>query len=195
MLLLDKVLNWLRFNIRYLGNPPWDTNQSPPEILAYIQSHQPGTVLDLGCGTGKNCLTLAQAGWRTTGMDFVPKAILFARRRFKKANLQGNFLLADVSRLLGMDAEFDLVLDMGCFHALPFQSREDYRAVIKRVLKPGGDFLLYGHLDTGIERDDKRLTPDCIDKFQHFLDLKHREDGEDRGKRKSVWLWFKKPEK
>jgi ubiquinone/menaquinone biosynthesis C-methylase UbiE len=193
MQLLDRLFNWLQFNILYLGNPPWDTNQSPPELLAYIRTHQPGAVLDLGCGTGKNCLTLAQAGWETIGVDFAPKPVLTARNRFSKAGFQGNFLLADVSQLSGMDAKFDLVLDIGCFHALPCESREGYRAVINRVLKPGGDFLLYAHFSTGIGKDCKRLTPGDIVQFQKFLCLQHREDGEDRGNRKSLWLWFKRP--
>jgi SAM-dependent methyltransferase len=193
MHLLDQFLNWLQFNFRYLGNPPWDTNQSPPELLEYIASHQPGTALDLGCGTGKNCLTLAQSGWQTTGVDFAPKAILLAKKRFNEAEIQGNFLLADVSQLKGMNDQFDFILDMGCYHALPDYSRQAYRDVIRRVLKPGGDFLLYGHLNSSNEPDINRLSPDCIEKFQEFLTLQHREEGRDRGNRNSVWLWFKKP--
>ncbi|MEI8132107.1 MAG: class I SAM-dependent methyltransferase, partial [Leptolinea sp.] len=162
----------------------------------YITAHEPGTVLDLGCGTGTNCLTLAQAGWQTTGVDFAPKAVLSSKRRFAKASMQGIFLLADVSRLKGMDNTFDLILDMGCYHVLPTPSRQDYQAVVNRVLKPGGNFLLFGHMCSFFNPNSQRLTEECIDQFQQFLELQHRKDDcEDRRGRKGVWLWFKKPGK
>ncbi len=57
MKLLHRLPRWLQFNLRYLGNPPWDTGVSPPELLAIIAEKQPGRALDLGCGTGTNLLT------------------------------------------------------------------------------------------------------------------------------------------
>jgi cyclopropane fatty-acyl-phospholipid synthase-like methyltransferase len=192
MLLLDQFRNWLHFNFHYLGNPPWDKNQSPPELIDYINTHEPGIVLDLGCGTGKNCLTLAEADWQTTGVDFALKAILHAKRRFEKAGLKGKFLLSDVSRLKDMDENFDLVLDMGCYHVLPEYSRQNYQTVVNRVLKPGGTFLLFGHMNSRFSPNSKRLTMECIDQFQRFLVLERRLDGEDSRGRIGVWLWFKK---
>lgn len=194
MLVLDQFRNWLHFNFHYLGHPSWDKNQSPPELLDFINAHEPGKVLDLGCGTGMNCLTLARAGWQTTGVDFAPKAILYAMRRFNKATgLQGKFLLADVSRIKGMSNNFDLVLDMGCYHVLPVASRQNYQAVVNRVLKPGGTFLLFGHRNSLFNPDSTRLTLECISQFQKFLVLEHRQEDDDRRVRQGVWVWFTKP--
>ena len=55
-------MNFLRrlsFLLWYFRDPPWDTNISPPELLDFINRHPPGRVLDLGCGTGTNVITLA----------------------------------------------------------------------------------------------------------------------------------------
>jgi SAM-dependent methyltransferase len=193
MELIEQFRNWLHFNFLYFGNPPWDTNQSPPELLSFIASHKPGNVLDLGCGTGKNCLTLAQAGWKVTGVDFAPKAILATRQRFNTCDLQGNFILGDVTQIRGMDHYFDLVLDMGCYHVLPERSRQSYRNVVARVLKPEGVFLLFGHMNSRFDPDRKRLTNECVERFQEFLTLEHRQGGGDRRGRNGIWLWFKKP--
>src|SRR6185312_13451966 len=41
----------------------------------------PGRALDLGCGTGRNALYLARAGWETVGVDMVGYAVEVARRK------------------------------------------------------------------------------------------------------------------
>jgi SAM-dependent methyltransferase len=40
------------------------------------------------------------------------------------------------------DARADLLLDRGCFHYLPPAGRDGYAAQARRVLRPGGRFLL-----------------------------------------------------
>lgn len=60
---------------------PWDTQVTPPEVMEFIARTPPGKAVDLGCGTGTNAITLARHGWRVTGVDFVPKAILAARAK------------------------------------------------------------------------------------------------------------------
>ena len=59
---------WL-FNLWYFQRPPWDSGISPPELMEFIRSSQPGRALDLGCGTGTNIITLAKNGWQVTGVE------------------------------------------------------------------------------------------------------------------------------
>ena len=57
--------DWRRwmFQQRYWqGNTPWDTEVTPPEVLSFLESAQPGRALDLGCGTGTNSIVMAQRG-------------------------------------------------------------------------------------------------------------------------------------
>src|SRR5574340_1040746 len=106
------------FDIRYLFRPPWDTRISPPELLDYIGSHRAGAALDLGCGTGTNVLTLAAAGWNTSGVDFSRLAICLARRRLRQSGLRARLMAADVTRPLPLAETYDLVLDIGCFYSM-----------------------------------------------------------------------------
>ena len=78
---------WISFSLRYLGKPPWDTQTSPPELIEFIAQHRVGRALDLGCGTGTNLVTLAQAGWEVCGVDFIWLAVLKAKNRLKKVGV------------------------------------------------------------------------------------------------------------
>src|ERR1700681_4661192 len=75
------------FNERYRGGEtPWDTGISPPELLEALENPPEGLprrMLDIGCGSGTNCLTLARRGWHTVGTDFAPLAIDTARQKMQ----------------------------------------------------------------------------------------------------------------
>jgi len=141
------LLRWAFFELRYLfGRAPWDTGISPPELQHFIDSHPPGLALDIGCGTGTNCLTLAKCGWRVTGIDFSWGAIRRARQRARQAGHSIDFRRGDVRRLRDLLGPFDLALDIGCYHALAQSRREGYARDLAAILRPGGTFLLYGFL-------------------------------------------------
>ncbi len=190
-----QIIHCLKSNLKYIGRPPWDTNQSPPELLEFIQTHPAGKALDLGCGTGMNCLTLAKAGWQTTGIDFAWRAIQLARKRFKEDGLTGQFRMADVTKLAESANTFDLVLDIGCYHSLPAASRMRYQMNVACWLRNGGSYLLYGHKPSENRTTSTNLTEADILQFQESLLLVNRQDCEDRRGRKIVWLWFMKPGK
>jgi 2-polyprenyl-3-methyl-5-hydroxy-6-metoxy-1,4-benzoquinol methylase len=76
---LNKINRWIHFNLRYLGQPPWDTGVSPPELIKYLQRAAPGKALDVGCGTGTNLLTMASFGWTVVGIDLAWISVLKAR--------------------------------------------------------------------------------------------------------------------
>ncbi|OGO30732.1 MAG: hypothetical protein A2Z16_16150 [Chloroflexi bacterium RBG_16_54_18] len=189
------------FGLMYLGKPPWDTGITPPEVMRFIDSHQPGRALDLGCGTGTNAITLAQHGWRVTGIDFAGKAIRAARRKAHQTGLEIKFQQGDVSRLEGLNGPFDLVLDIGCFHSLPARSRERYAANLPRLLLDRGIFLVYAWMDeggkygSGLGQYDLALLSAGYHGMENAQLKKHlrlveRQDGTERGARPSAWLTF-----
>jgi SAM-dependent methyltransferase len=188
-------MKWLRrlfFSVWYFFNPPWDTGVSPPELMEHIRTHPSGWALDLGCGTGTNVITLAQRGWRATGVDFAPTAIREARRKAEKAGVQATFQVADVTRLEDLKSQFDLVLDMGCFHSLPSHTREAYIQNLERLLDSGGTYLLYAFTDGEVDGGSGISSVD-LDRLSSTLILVDRVDGTERGERSSAWFTFRKP--
>ena len=182
----NKLRSKFKFQLMYLQNPPWDTGITPPEVIDYIHTHTPGRVLDLGCGTGTNVLTLVKHGWEATGIDFTPKAIRQARRKAKQAGLAAKFLVGDVSNGKLYDGPYDLILDIGCYHALDSAQRPDYQENIFKHLAPNGDYLLYAF--------SKRLPDEDVEAFQKGLTLTKRVDSDDPSGPASAWLWFEAPE-
>jgi SAM-dependent methyltransferase len=187
------VIRRLDFILRYLRRPAWDSGIAAPEVIDFIAAHPPGSALDLGCGTGTSSLALARAGWRVTGVDFVPRAIRLARRKARAARLQVDFRLGDVTRLPQslFTRPYSLVLDIGCFHGLPAPGKLAYLRQLPRLLAPGGTWLVYGFFKPA-GTPGPGFTPDDIALAQETLTLVKRQDGTDKKGRPSTWLWFRK---
>jgi methylase of polypeptide subunit release factors len=115
---VQNLLRRFLFHYWYFGQPPWDTGVSPPELLDFIQNHKPGRAIDIGCGTGTNVITLANAGWEVLGVDFAPRAVKLARQKAEQAGVQAQFLIRDATKLKGIEGPFELAFDLGCFHSL-----------------------------------------------------------------------------
>ncbi len=181
----------LEFNLRYLlGQPRWDTGIVPPEVEAFVDSHSPGRALDLGCGTGTNLLYLAQHGWQVVGVDFSRLAVQTARKRLRFAGLTADVRVDDVTRLTGVQDEYNYVLDIGCYHQLSQDGRKAYQKNLKRLLAPGGIWMIYGHCREVGSNQGHGLTEDDINEMGGILELRQRVNGQEGARRPSVWLWF-----
>ena len=187
------IFRKLFFTIWYFKEPPWDTNQTPPEVYDFIINNPPGRALDLGCGTGTNIITLVKNGWVGTGIDFVPKAIRAARRKAAQAGVNPDFRVGDVARLDGVQGLFDLILDIGCYQSLDPMGMGAYRDNLKRLLSPGGGYMIYLFFQSEDGLSSTGATEADLAPFLDFLKLERRQDGTERGIRKSSWLTFRNP--
>lgn len=176
--LWSKIRRWLRFNTFYLGRPPWDTGVSPPELKRFLDKAAPGRALDVGCGTGTNLVTMAEAGWQVVGMDIAWLSVLWARLKLRRNGVEGRVFYGDVTADPDVHPPFDLILDIGCYHGLSRFGREDYRTHIREWLRPGGTLLMYAHRQ-GDGESSHGITEADLDAFQSFLTMKWRDDGDE----------------
>ena len=189
-----------RIRQRYLEhNVPWDHTLPPPEVLALVGAHRPGRMLDLGCGYGRACLYLADHGWRCDGVDFVPEAVQGAQTRADALDLASRvrFFHADVSAVDFLTEPYDLILDVGCLHAQPQDVRARYAGHVRRLLRPGGVFLLFAHLNDGATPERRRwvtrqtLEALFADAFSFDrIELGTTTVGEDTWP--SAWFWLRR---
>ena len=188
------ILQRFIFDLWYLlGSPPWDTGVSPPELMEVIQSRPSGRALDLGCGTGTNAITLARHGWQVTGVDFANRAIRIARKKARQERLQVDLRVDDVTRLDDIQGPFDLILDMGCFHNLSLDGKQNYLNNLERLLAEEGLFLLYVFIreaesGTGVNQAE-------LDHISSRFTLLQRRDGTERKVKPSAWLKFTRNKK
>lgn len=180
------------FHCWYFGQPPWDTGVSPPELLDFIQNHKPGRAIDIGCGTGTNVITLVNAGWQVTGVDFAPRAIQLARQKANKVGIQAELLVRDATILQGVNGPFDFALDLGCFHGIVQNRRKNYLEQLDRILAPGGFWLMYGFLKSEAAQTETGLAEADLDLISSRLTLLTRRDGFDQRERSSAWVLFQK---
>lgn len=190
---VQNLLRRLLFQYWYFSQPPWDTGISPPELFEFIQQHQPGRAIDMGCGTGTNIVTLAQAGWQVTGVDFAPRAVKLAKQKIRRAAISAQVFVRDATRLRGINGPFDLALDIGCFHALSRENQGNYLDELDRVLAPGGFWLHYGFLKSDASPSGNGLDAADLSRITAQLTLLSRRDGhDDKRNRSSAWLLFQK---
>ncbi len=94
-------------------------------------------VLDVGCGSGRLTVALAQAGATVTGIDTNARQLAEARRRADAAEVELMLLEADFNEALPFDdATFDAVMSR-----LALMAADDPVATLselRRVLAPGG---------------------------------------------------------
>ncbi|MBI5962613.1 MAG: class I SAM-dependent methyltransferase [Chloroflexi bacterium] len=178
------------FNLWYFRKPSWDSGITPPELFQFIQSHPAGRAIDLGCGTGTNVITLAKTGWRVTGIDFASRAIQTAKRKLKKQNVNAKLLVGDVTSFKA-DSQFELALDIGCFHGL--ENKADYLTQLDKILAPNGFWLMYGFFKPDPLLSGPGLVDADLDMISaQPLTLLSRVDGFDKKERPSAWfLWQK----
>jgi ubiquinone/menaquinone biosynthesis C-methylase UbiE len=128
------------------------------------------TVLDFGCGDGLMTSYLADHFKQGIihGLDPSPKSIEIAQKNYPSIHFAVNS--ESTTKLDYHDEMFDLVCSAGTFHHIPFEMHQGYLDEIKRILKPGGIFVLFElnplnpltvrtFKNNPIDKNAKMLTP------------------------------------
>lgn len=127
------------------GHVPWDPGEYDGHLPDLLKEQQiePCRTVDIGCGTGKSLVWLAQRGFNCTGIEIAPTALRIARGLASKRGVDCKWLLGSFPNDFGpdeiTDGSFDLVIDRGVFHL--HTSRDERRRFVEgvaRMLSPHG---------------------------------------------------------
>ena len=96
-------------------------------------------VADLGCGTGRNAIWMAQAGAQVTGLDASPGMLGVAARRSQGLDI--HYLLADLAAGLPLrDCRFDLAVSSLVLEHLA--RLDGFFSEARRICRPGARFVV-----------------------------------------------------
>jgi GPH family glycoside/pentoside/hexuronide:cation symporter len=97
---------------------PWDVEQPEPWIVELAEQGKiSGTILDAGCGPGRNTLWLASAGFNVIGADISSLAINRAKQKASVQQSRANFLCTNLQTFSEYGNYFDTIIDIGCYHS------------------------------------------------------------------------------
>ncbi len=129
-------------------------------------SGPPGTVLELGCGDGRDAIFLAKNGFDVTAMDFSPTAIKMAKKNVEEAGLDVKFIQDDLTDLDHVTGTFDLVVDIGAFNDLSQTARGLYMENVLPLTHLGTRYFLMCFM--------KKLSPGELDRrFDRHFKIEH----------------------
>jgi cyclopropane fatty-acyl-phospholipid synthase-like methyltransferase len=168
---------------------------TPPEVVELVEGEglPSGRALDLGCGTGTNCIYLARHGWEVVGVDFSILAIRQARRKARRTGVDCQFYQGDVTDLAFLADPFDLALDIGCLHSLSPERWGRYAAEAARLVWPGGLYLLYAFTLRPDQSIPRGVAPEKVRSlFTPAFVVERKEIGEDPSGPRSAWYWLQR---
>jgi SAM-dependent methyltransferase len=108
----------------------------------------PGTLLDLGCGTGRHVVQFAREGFEVTGVDLSEHMLAVARRKLAAAEASATLVHADILELgeLGL-GRFDYAICMFSTFGMIYGAGHRLRFLreVREHLEPTGLLALHVH--------------------------------------------------
>ncbi len=114
-------------------------------IIDYLLPRK-GTLLDVGCGTGKLLIEAGRRGVRGIGVDTNKEMLQIAEERVKKHNLvkRIDFKYGDATSLEFDDRAFDVVVSTLMVSELHPKQLKSFLNEAARVVVPGGQVVIGG---------------------------------------------------
>jgi SAM-dependent methyltransferase len=124
------------------------------DVFGRFAPARPGTLLDIGCGTGGHALRLAARGFQVTGVDRSEEMIRAAEAKAEAASPRPRFVVSDV-RALDLGARFDAAIAMFAVVSYLVEDADLQAAfgALRRHLSAGGLFVFDGWFGPGVLAD------------------------------------------
>ncbi len=108
------------------------------EVIKFFKAKKVTTVLDLGCGVGRNIIPLIKQGFTVTGLDESSTAINKLKASLTQQNLQAKIQVGQFQHLAFADRSFDAVISVQTLnHGYERDILQGF-AELNRISKIGG---------------------------------------------------------
>lgn len=127
------------------------SNEIGDALLSALSDFEKKTVLEVGCGSGRNAAPLVEkTGARMVGLDLCKEMLMVAMAKMRLLPADFDLVLGDADHLPFADEALDAVVCMSTMHY--FDSPDEIVEDFSKVLKPQS-VLIYGDLSVH-ENDD-----------------------------------------
>lgn len=136
-----------------MKKPFWEESYMVDDVATFgiepnttIQERWPmfekkGTVLDVGCGEGKNAIFLAQKGFVVDAFDISESGIEKLKRLASKNHVKVSAWVQDL-RNYHFDKEYDVIISHGTLHFVAKQDWKNFILKAKKKTKSGGMHII-----------------------------------------------------
>lgn len=175
---LYRIVKWFRVPV------PWVFG-THPELGQLVESGRinPGRAIDLGCGTGREVIYLAQNGFDATGVDISPTAIEMARKEAVAAGVDAEFIVDDLANLSKVTGPFDLIVDYGALNDLNPVQRDAYMTQVLPLAADGAQFFLMCF-------DGKLTHEEIVNRFGEDYEIEKTSSKGERGTRRAFSFYL-----
>ncbi len=120
----------------------WGFSWLRPHI-AFLRDNQVKKILEIGCGTGSDCIRLTKLGFEIVGIDVSEVGLKWAREKAAQHNVHVLFEKIDITKDLPFDnGSFDAVISHLALHGFSNIITREVFDRIWHLLKPEG-FLVF----------------------------------------------------
>lgn len=156
----------VRWDVRYSTGDYLPRKEPSPALESTLHVVPPGRALVLACGTGRNALHLAEAGFEVEAIDVSSVAIDQARTEADRRGLHVQWRVADLDEVKVDDSGYDLITLIRCVN-------RDAVPLIVKALAPDGWLFVEQHMWTRLDvmgpGIDFRLAPgELLDAFSEL---------------------------
>jgi SAM-dependent methyltransferase len=145
-------------------------------LVGVFRAHGVQSILEAGCGSGRDALLYAHEGFDVTGADISENALRWARQRAMTEGVSAIFLLDDLVETKLPPGSFDAVVAIHLIHLHPAGIRQTLVNQLWRLARDGGLIAManYSTGEAGFSTWDVYPEPntrvDPKGKLVHFFD-------------------------
>jgi SAM-dependent methyltransferase len=151
-------------------------------LVGVLRSHGVRTILEAGCGSGRDALLYAREGFEVTGTEISRNALRWARQRARAEGLQPAFLHDDLAETRLPPGSFDAAIAIHLIHLQPAPVRQTMLNQLWRLTRDGGIVAManYSTSEAGYGTWEPWREPntrvDPKGKLVHFFDAEEWPD-------------------
>lgn len=128
------------YNEKYGSNELYWGKQPSSTARIFLQKfppHENQTLIDIGCGEGRDSIFFARNGYQVTGFDYSAEGIKKSIAWAEELNLSIDFFQADINGYR-LEKPYDVLFASGALHYIPQHLRKEIISNYKHFTVPGG---------------------------------------------------------